>query len=107
VTINGSGAECVSVPLVPFAVTVKFPAATAAGTESVTVWLAPAAMVKADAGEVALAAGRPDSEMETGPVKLFCPVTDMVNVEAAPPACCVRLLGETVIAKSCVGGWAD
>jgi len=45
--------------------------------------------------------------METGPVKPFCPVTDMVNVEAAPPACCVTLFGETAIAKSCVADCGD
>jgi len=104
VTINGSGAECVSVPLVPFAVTVKVPAATAAGTESVTVWLVPDATEKAEVGEVVLAAGKPDSEMETGPVKPFCPAIDTVKVEGAAPACWVRLVGEMAIVKSCAGG---
>lgn len=106
-TIKGRGAECLTVPLVPFAITVKLPAVTDAGTESVTAWLAPAARVKSDAGEVVLAAGRPDREMDTEPVKPFCPVIDMVNVEAAPPACCVRLVGEIATVKSCAGGCAD
>jgi hypothetical protein len=39
-------------------------------------------------------------------VKPFCPVIDMVNVEAAPPACCVTLVGETAITKSDAGGGA-
>ena len=100
VTVNGSGAECVSVPLVPFAITAKLPAAADAGTASVTTWLAPPATAKGDAGDVVLPTGRPDSEMDTEPVKPFCPVAETVNVEAAPPACCVTLLGEIAIAKS-------
>src|SRR6267143_1183494 len=64
VTVNGSGAECASVPLVPFAITVKLPAATDAGTESVTAWLAPAAAAKGDAGDVVLPTGRPDRQRD-------------------------------------------
>jgi hypothetical protein len=108
VTISGRREECVSVPLVPLAVTVKLPAATDAGKESITTWLDPAATEKPDAGDVVLVAGRPSSETDTEPVKPFCPAIDTVNVEAAPPACWVRLLGETVMAKSCAdggGGW--
>ncbi len=87
-------------PLVPFAITAKLPAAIDAGTESVTAWLAPAATTKGDAGDVVPPTGRPDSEMDTEPVKPFCPVTDTLNVEAMPPACCATLLGEIAIAKS-------
>jgi len=53
----------------------KIAAATDAGTESVTAWLAPAAAAKGDAGDVVLPTGRPDREMDTEPVKPFCPVT--------------------------------
>jgi len=71
VTIKGSGAECVSVPLVPLAVTVKLPAATDAAQQASRFgWLLPQRRSRMRETWCSQQAGR-ESETDTEPVKPF------------------------------------
>jgi hypothetical protein len=60
-TVKASCATWVSAAEVPLSVSVKVAGETFAGTDSVTVWLLPAATLKGEEGDVVAPAGNPES----------------------------------------------
>lgn len=103
-TVRARLAEWVSAADAPLTVRVKVPAETVAGTDRVTVWLLPAAMVKGEAGDVVAPAGNPRSVTFTESLNPFCPVIDTEKVELEPPATTVSVDGDDTMLKSLAGG---
>jgi hypothetical protein len=101
-TVKFACAECASAEDVPLAVSVYVPADTVAGTESVTAWLAPAAISNGEAGDVVAPAGNPVSATVTELVNPPKPTIDTVKDELAPPESTEIVAGENAMLKSCV-----
>ena len=78
-------------------------AGTVAETDTVTVWLLPAATLNGEAGDVATPAGNPESVTVTVLEKPLWPAIDTAKLEFELPALAVRASGVSAILKSGVG----
>jgi hypothetical protein len=70
---------------VPCALTVKFPELACGVTPNTTGVTSPGAIEKGLTGYVSTPEGTPLNEICTEPVKLFCPVTEMLTGELVEP----------------------
>src|ERR1700675_3779570 len=99
-TVSATCELCDGNPLVPFTCRLKMPTADAAGTLTVTSWLAPSGTVKGLAGWVVAPAGSPLMLKVTASVNPFSPLTETVKAGLTPPIVAATCAGEMDRLKS-------